>query len=200
MADLGVFAASLVEAGAGRAVIVFGRGFAGSSAHQALAQKFRVIVASDSALAPRALGEAAAAWAADQGLESVGFVGVGEAAAAALWAASAAGERANAVVLAAPVGLPVRDDADDPDGLRPLLTAIAAPKAVLLGTVDRTAPPDAAERFRKALSKCNVVLVFGAGQDIVGERPGAFANVAGDFLDRQARFAFMTESLALDPG
>jgi pimeloyl-ACP methyl ester carboxylesterase len=191
------FAAGLVELGTGRPAIVLGRGFASSPAHRALAQRFRVIAAGDARLAPRVLGEAAAGWAADEGLEAVGFVGAGDDAAAALWAASAAGERASAVVLVSP-GLPLDDGADDPAGVRPLLTEVKAPKAVLLGTLDPAQPRDAAARYRTRLSRSNVVLVFGAGADIAADRPDAFVRVAGDFLDRQARFAFMTETLALE--
>ena len=194
---MAAFAAGLIELGAGRPVIVLGRGFAGSPAHRALAQRFRVIVADDAKLAPRALGEAAAGWAADEGLEAVGFVGEGDDAAAALWAASAAGDRANAVVLVSPF-LPLDDGADDPAGIRPLLTEVKAPKAVLIGTLDPDQPRDAAAHYRTRLSRSNVVLVFDAGADIAADRPDAFARVAGDFLDRQARFAFMTETLALE--
>jgi pimeloyl-ACP methyl ester carboxylesterase len=190
------FAAGLTEAGGGRPVLVFARGFAGSAAHQALARRFQVFAMSDVKGSPRELGEAAAAWAADHGFDSVGFVGAGAFGAAALWAASAAGERANAVVLVSPT-LPLGDGAADADGLGPLLTELKAPKAVLIGTQDAGQPREAAALYRRRLSRSNVVLVFGAGADIAGERPEAFARVAGDFLDRQGRFAFMTESVAL---
>jgi pimeloyl-ACP methyl ester carboxylesterase len=190
------FPRSLSEAGSGRPVVVFASGFAGSAAHRALAERFRVVVAGDAAPA-REQGEAAAKWAADQGFEAVGFVGAGNAAASALWAAHAAGDRANAVVLVSPTGLPLDDATGDHTGLRPLLTSVAAPKAVLLGTMDVSVPREAAAQLRRKLSKSNVVLVFGAGADIAADRPEAFTKAAGDFLDRQGRFAFMTESVAL---
>jgi hypothetical protein len=42
------------------------------------------------------------------------------------------------------------------------------------------------------------VLVYGAGADIVADRPDALASAAGDFFDRQGRFFnLMTETMAL---
>ncbi len=69
---------------------------------------------------------------------------------------------------------------------------------MLIGTLDEAQPPGAAASYRTRLSRSNVVLVYGAGADIAGDRPDAFARVAGDFLDRQGRFAFMTDTLALE--
>lgn len=188
------FGERLVAIGTGRSVVVFASGFASSPAHLALAGRFRVVVADETDLDPRALGEAAAAWAEAEGLETVGFVGAGALASAALWAASAAGERASAAVLISPALL-LGEGADDP--LQPLPTELKTPKAVLIGTLDETQPRDAAALYRTRLSRSNVVLVYGAGGDIAADRPDAFARACGDFLDRQARFAFMTESQAL---
>jgi pimeloyl-ACP methyl ester carboxylesterase len=193
---MGDFAADLVEAGDGRPVVVFAKGFSDSAAHKALARRFQVFVADDAKASPRELGEAAAAWTLNRGFEAVGFVGAGDLAAAALWAASAAGERASAVVLISPE-LSLDDDAQDAGGLGALLTEVKTPKAVLIGTQDAGQPREAAALYRRRLSRSNVVLVFGAGADIAAERPDAFARAAGDFLDRQGRFAFMTESVAL---
>jgi pimeloyl-ACP methyl ester carboxylesterase len=192
------FGAHLVTAGKGRPVIVFAAGFASSPAHLALAERFRVIVADGAALSPRALGEAAATWAAEEGLDEVGLVGAGALAAAALWAARVAGDRASAIVLVSP-DLPLGDGIDDDDqaALRPLLTEVTTPKAVLIGTLDAGQPRNAAALYRTRLSRANVVLVYDAGADIAADRPDAFARVAGDFLDRQGRFAFMAGTLAL---
>lgn len=188
------FGERFAAVGTGRPVVVFASGFANSPAHLALAARFRVIVAGETDLDLRALGEAAAAWADAEGLDSVGFVGAGLLAAAALWAAAAAGERASAAVLVSPA-LPPGEGADDP--LQPLLTELKTPKAVLIGTLDETQPRDAAAVYRTRLARSNVVLVYGAGGDVAADRPDAFVRACGDFLDRQGRFAFMTESLAL---
>jgi pimeloyl-ACP methyl ester carboxylesterase len=174
----------VTEAGEGRPVLVLGVGFAGSAASAALARRFHVY-----AMAP---GVDAAAWIAGQGFEKLGIVGIGDAAGTALAAAAAAGGAVNALVLVSPVGLPL-GDADGP--LKALLKDVVAAKCVLIGDRDAAARNLAA--FKTELSRSSVVLVFDAGDDVAGERPEAFASAAGDFLDRQARFSFITESVAI---
>ena len=186
MAVAQIFGQGLVEAGTGRPVIVFGRGFADSPAHQDLARRFRVIAVGASDLAPRALGEAAAAWALGESPETVGFLGMGGDVSAALWAAQAAGEHASAVVLVSPTGLPINESSADPSGLRPLLTLVKAPKAVLIGTLDQGQSREAAALYRTRLSRSNVILVFGAGGDIATDRPEGF-RPRGRRLSRPAR-------------
>jgi pimeloyl-ACP methyl ester carboxylesterase len=171
---------AVVELGDGPPVVALGAGFADSEAHRLLARRFRVIVLDCD-------GDAAARWVAEAGLETVGFLGLGEGAAVALAAADAAGERTRCIVLASPGAIP-----SEPSASR-------APKAVLIGTTDASQPRDAVSLWRRALPPCNVVLVYGAGADVAGDRPQAFADAAGDFLDRQGRFGFATESVAVLP-
>ena len=178
-------APKLTQAGDGRPVLALGRGFASSAAFVALARRFRVLAMET---APADI----AGWIAEQGFESLGVVGIGEAAGAALEVAAAAGEAVNAVVLVSPVGLPL-GDADGP--LKPLLRDIAAAKCVLVGDRDPAARDLAA--YKTSLSRSHVVLVFDAGADVAAERPDAFASAAGDFLDRQGRFNFIAESVAI---
>jgi pimeloyl-ACP methyl ester carboxylesterase len=166
------------ELGEGPPVVALGAGFAGSEAHRLLARRFRVIALDGD-------GAAAARWVADAGLEAVGFLGVGDGAAAALAAAEAAGERTRCLVLASPGAIPA-----EPPSSR-------TPKAVLIGTNDPGQPRDAVSAWRRALPPCNVVLVYGAGTDVTADRPQAFAEAAGDFFDRQGRFSFMAESVAV---
>jgi pimeloyl-ACP methyl ester carboxylesterase len=174
------------ELGEGAAVVVMGDGFANTEAHRLLATRFRV-VAIDAAAAP----EAVAAWVAGQGLEGVGFLGLGTSATVALKAAEASAERAKCVVLVSPQPLPASPD--------PIAPGLRLPKAVLIGSRDASQPRDAISVWRRALPGSNVVLVFDAGADVVADRHQAFADAAGDFLDRQGRFAFMTESVARLP-
>ena len=171
---------AVIELGDGPPVVALGAGFAGSEAHRLLAKRFRVIALDGD-------GAAAAQWAADAGLEKVGFLGLGAGAAEALAAAEAAGERTRCVVLASPAGFPA-----GPPTLR-------TPRAVLIGTRDPGQPRDAVPAWRRALPGCNVVLVYDAGANVAADRPQAFADAAGDFLDRQGRFGFMTESVAVLP-
>jgi hypothetical protein len=79
--------------------------------------------------------------------------------------------------------------------LKPLLRDVSAPKCVLIGDRDPAASDLAA--YKTELSRSHVVLVFDAGSDVARDRPLAFANAAGDFLDRQGRFNFITESVAI---
>jgi pimeloyl-ACP methyl ester carboxylesterase len=188
------------ELGVGAPVMALGDGFANSAAHQALARRFRVIVIDTEGLAPEAAGRAVADWAAAAGLEGVGFLGLGGDAAAALWAAQAAGEGAKSVVLVSPQGLPVGGAPANDETPAHLLTQVSVPKAVLIGSRDSSQPKEALSLYKRALSRSHVVLVYGAGADVAGDRPDAFADAAGDFFDRQGRFNFMTESVALLPG
>jgi pimeloyl-ACP methyl ester carboxylesterase len=175
----------LVEIGVGPPIVALGVSFAGSDAHRLLAARFRVVAleAEDDA------ATAAARFVADSGLEQVGFLGVGASASAeALLAASEAGERARSIVLASPGPPPA-----DPRLLK-------TPKAVLIGTDDPAQPPDAVAAWRAALPGSHVVLIYEGGGDVAAIRPRAFAEAAGDFLERQGRFGFMTGSVAISPG
>jgi pimeloyl-ACP methyl ester carboxylesterase len=161
------------ELGVGRPVLVLGAD-PGSPGLAALAARFRLFALPDA-------GAAADCIAANK-LETLGVVGVGDAAGAALGLARKLGEAADALVLVSPAGAPPAEDE------RP-----ATPVCVLVGDRDPSARPLA--DWRRALN-AYVVLVFDAGADILADRPDAFASAAGDFLDRKARFAF-AETAAL---
>jgi pimeloyl-ACP methyl ester carboxylesterase len=180
---------TFTELGAGDPVVALGDGFAGSEGHNLLAERFRVIVVGGDA--GGALGEAVAAWAVEAGLEKLGILAIGDAASEALTAAEAAGERVRSIVLVSPPASLA--------GAGPIAPGLRTPKAVLLGTDDASQPRDVVSLWRRALPHCNAVLVYGAGADLATERPRAFADAAGDFLERQARFGFMTESVAVLP-
>lgn len=185
---IGAAEVELVSAGTGRPVLAFGAGFAGSAAHLALARRFQVF-AIDPVAGGDDLPKAIADWIAAQGWDLVGMVGLPGATLPAL-AAAAAIPQANAIVLVSPAGL---------DAAGAALRQAAPPKLVLLGTDDRPVGDAAAARLKRDLSQCSVVFVYDAGIDPAADRPAAFAQVAGDFLDRQARFIFAMESVALVP-
>lgn len=165
--------APVAEMGVGRPVLVLGAA-PGSPGLAALAGRFRVFALADA--------DAAAEWIAAQWFETLGVVGVGEAAAAALALVRELGEAADALVLVSPAGLTLGES-----------ERLATPICVLVGDRDASAAPLA--DWRRALH-ASVVLVFDAGADILADRPDAFASAAGDFLDRKARFAF-ADSVAL---
>ncbi|MBS0410524.1 MAG: hypothetical protein JSR86_11460, partial [Proteobacteria bacterium] len=186
---LGQAARAAADVGDGPPVIVLaGAAFAGSPACAALAARFRV-------LAWTGDGAGAAALAARLGLQGVGLVAMGEAAIEGLRVAEALGSAASALVLVSPRGLPLDEGAAG--GVAALLKGLETPKCVLLGLADPDLGADAPALWRRRLSRVNVVLVHGAGADIAADRPQAFASAAGDFLDRQARFAFVTGTMAV---
>jgi hypothetical protein len=185
----------LTEAGAGRPVFAFGAGFAGSEAHRALATRFRVTAIESSETDALNLGEAAASLA-DGAEEKVGLLGIGAQSGAALATAQALGERASSLVLSSPHGLPL-SPANEGNPLAPLLRGVLTPKLVMIGHDDKAMPKDALTLFRKGLSRSNVMLIYNAGADIGADRPQSFADVAGDFFDRQDRYRFMATSVAV---
>ena len=164
---------TVAELGVGRPVLVLGAAPA-SPGLAALAARFRVF-------ALVADGPAAASWIAEQGFETLGIVGVGDAASAALDLVRKLGEAADALVLVSPTAAP-------PNGEERLAT----PVCVLVGDRDPAAAPIADWRRAHA----STVVVSDADADILADRPDAFASAAGDFLDRKARFAF-ADSVAL---
>jgi pimeloyl-ACP methyl ester carboxylesterase len=164
----------IAEIGVGRPVLVLGAA-EGSPGLAALATRFRVFAMADAG--------GAVDWIAAQCLEALGVVGIGAAAGAALDLVRQLGEAANALVLVSPTGEAALNESG----------RLATPVCVLIGDRDADAAPLA--HWRRALH-ANTVLVFDAGADLMADRPDAFASAAGDFLDRQARFAF-AESAAL---
>ena len=165
---------AVTELGVGRPVLALGAA-PGSPGLAALAARFRVYAMADAG--------GAADWVGAQRLETLGVVGVGEAAGAALGLVRKLGETADALVLVSPTGDVTLDESE----------RLPAPVCALVGDRDPAAAPLA--HWRRALH-ASVVLVFDAGPDILADRPDAFASAAGDFLDRKARFAF-ADSMAL---
>ena len=108
----GSVSVTLSSAGDGRPVIAFGSGLVGSPAHAELAKRFRVTAIETTETDPRRVGSAAAAWALAQGLEHVGLLALAEGARTAFWCAAELGDRANALVLCSPLGLPIASDSE----------------------------------------------------------------------------------------
>jgi hypothetical protein len=174
----------VIDIGSGRPVVALApESFVTGAAAQALGRRFKV-----SAISAGAGAGDVAAWIAKQGFESVGLIAFGALAPTAFEVAAAT--PLAALVVVSPEGLPT--DA----GALARVKAVETPKCVLLGSADRSQGADAPARYLSGLG-ANVVLVYAAGPDIAADRPEALATAAGDFLDRQGRFAFMTESVAV---
>jgi pimeloyl-ACP methyl ester carboxylesterase len=85
----------------------------------------------------------------------------------------------------------------DPD-LEAGMRTLEVPTLVLFGTGDRLIPPDMGHFYKELLPNCHLVFVYDAGHEIGAERPEAFAEVAGDFLERHEAFIISRkESLIL---
>ena len=70
---------------------------------------------------------------------------------------------------------------------------------VVFGNEDGVVPPDNGATFRRLMPNCNYVLVHQAAHDIQGDRPEAFADLVGDFLDRGLSFLVPQQSTLINP-
>ena len=89
---------------------------------------------------------------------------------------------------------PDRDQALE-DRMRGLQTSVL----VLFGTLDRVMPPELGRVYKALLPNCHLVFVYDAGHLIGAERPEAFAEVVGDFLDRREAFVISRRETKIYP-
>ena len=86
----------------------------------------------------------------------------------------------------------------DPE-LDAAMPSIATPTLVLFGTLDRVIPPEMGRHYKAAMPNCNLVLVYDAGHAIGTDRPEAFAEVVGDFLERHEAFIISRSETLINP-
>lgn len=70
---------------------------------------------------------------------------------------------------------------------------------VVFGDEDGVVPPENGATFRRFMPNCNYVLVHQAAHDIQADRPEAFADLVGDFLDRGWLFLLPEQSMLINP-
>jgi pimeloyl-ACP methyl ester carboxylesterase len=76
----------------------------------------------------------------------------------------------------------------DPE-LEAAMRRLSVATLVLFGTLDRVIPPEMGRHYKQLMpANCNLALVYDAGHAIAAERPEAFAEIVGDFLERGAAF------------
>ncbi len=92
----------------------------------------------------------------------------------------------------------LRGPARDPD-LETRMGAIDTPTLVLWGTLDRMISSETARLYKELMPNCHIVLVYDAGHAMDAERPEAFAEVAGDFLERHEAFLISRTETLLHP-
>jgi pimeloyl-ACP methyl ester carboxylesterase len=80
------------------------------------------------------------------------------------------------------------------------MRGIKTPTLVLFGTLDRMIPPQMGRHYKELITEnCQLVLVYDAGHAIAGERPEAFVEVVGDFLERHEAFVISRQETVLFP-
>lgn len=80
------------------------------------------------------------------------------------------------------------------------MAGIKTPTLVLFGTLDRMIPCEMGRRYKELITEnCQLVLVYDAGHTIAAERPEAFVEVVGDFLERHEAFVISRTETELFP-
>ena len=79
------------------------------------------------------------------------------------------------------------------------MKGLATPTLVVFGTLDRVMPPDLGRFYKALLPNCHLVFVYDAGHEISTDRPEAFAEVAGDFLERHEAFVISRTETVIHP-
>jgi pimeloyl-ACP methyl ester carboxylesterase len=84
--------------------------------------------------------------------------------------------------------------------LEAAMRRLATPTLVLFGTDDRVIPPEMGRHYKELMpDAAQLVLVYDAGHAIGAERPEAFAEIVGDFLERHQAFAISRGNSMLYP-
>jgi pimeloyl-ACP methyl ester carboxylesterase len=75
----------------------------------------------------------------------------------------------------------------DPD-LETRLPGLTVPVLAVFGTRDTVIPPELGHLYKDLIPDAHLVFVYDAGHAIAAERPEAFVEVVGDFLEREDAF------------
>ncbi len=79
------------------------------------------------------------------------------------------------------------------------LPTLVTPTLVLFGTLDRVIAPAMGRVYKELMPGCQLVFVYDAGHAISTERPEAFAEVVGDFLERHEAFVISRTETVIHP-
>jgi pimeloyl-ACP methyl ester carboxylesterase len=79
------------------------------------------------------------------------------------------------------------------------MPGLATPTLVLFGTLDHVIPPDMGRFYKELIPNCHLVFVYDAGHGISTDRPEAFAEVTGDFLERHEAFVISRTNTVIHP-
>jgi pimeloyl-ACP methyl ester carboxylesterase len=79
------------------------------------------------------------------------------------------------------------------------LRDLATQTLVVFGTLDGVIPPDMGRIYKELMPNAHLVFVYDAGHAIAAERPEAFAEVVGDFLERTDAFVISRTKTVMLP-
>jgi pimeloyl-ACP methyl ester carboxylesterase len=177
------------EAGQGTSLVHLGGDDVLTPAHDELTRGHRVVVVdpADTSLSPATLVLALQRL----GLDTFDLLGSAMGAGAALRVALQAPERVRALVLESPVG----GDAD----VERRLPEVTTPTLVLVGTSDPAGPSPLGRACKERMPNGHLVYVYAAGASIAAERPEAFLEVVGDFLERHEAFVISRARTVIHP-
>jgi pimeloyl-ACP methyl ester carboxylesterase len=92
----------------------------------------------------------------------------------------------------------IRGPERDPD-LEAKMRELPVATLVLFGTLDRVIPPEMGRHYKELIPNCQLVFVYDAGHAIAAERPEAFTDVVGDFLERHEAFVIRRTETLIHP-
>jgi pimeloyl-ACP methyl ester carboxylesterase len=79
------------------------------------------------------------------------------------------------------------------------MQSLATPTLVLFGTEDRVIPPEFGRLYKELMPNAHLVFVYDAGHAIAAERPEAFTEIVGDFLERHEAFVISRTPTVIHP-
>jgi pimeloyl-ACP methyl ester carboxylesterase len=197
------------EVGQGNPVVVLhgGDGLTAPPLATLLAQHFRVIAfdipGSDQA-SPRDTARTLTQAVAVVGLNHYMLVSAANYSLSALWQAIETPEQVDGLVLISPTAL-LSEGQISTSGfthnaeLDSRLADLQTPTLVLLGTNDKSLPPETGQRYVERLPHCYYVLVYDTGHAIATERPEALFSAVRDFVERRGAFIVERNNTAINP-
>jgi pimeloyl-ACP methyl ester carboxylesterase len=96
------------------------------------------------------------------------------------------------------IGALVLESPPPAESFAALLPQLALPVLVLYGTADAHAT-DLGRGYKALLPNGWFMMVYAAGRDIARDRPEAYAELVGDFLNRGVRFTISEQSSRINP-
>ena len=181
--------------GSGRPLVIFGGQTQAGALIGGLAAHHRVLaieIANDEPLGARQLAETAANALARLKLDGVSVIGISRGAELALALALVAPNQIDKLILLAPPRLAALDEA-----VLAELIQVKAATLVMVGSNDRSGAVETMRALREKIPACQILLIYGAGEAIVSDRPDACISPITEFLARGIEFVVCHESQLL---